>query len=73
MLMGSDPVKVMLCGRDSAERKRAMKEDVYKTMNNVGTGNIAIGAVLIVLAVAAGVLAIVSGGRLLAKKDNLLF
>ena len=50
-----------------------MKEDIYKTMNNAGTGNIAVGAVIIVLAVAAGVLAIVSGARLLAKKDNLLF
>lgn len=50
-----------------------MKEDIYKTMNNAGTGNIAVGAVVIVLAVAAGVLAIVSGAKLLAKKDNLLF
>lgn len=50
-----------------------MKEDIYKTMNNVGSGNIAVGAVMIVLGVAAGVLAIISGARLLAKKDNLLF
>lgn len=50
-----------------------MKEDIYKTMNNVGTLNIAIGACVIALAVAAGVLSIVAGGKLLSKKDNLLF
>ena len=50
-----------------------MKEDIYKTMNNVGSGNISVGAVMIVLGVAAGVLAIISGARILAKKDNLLF
>ncbi len=50
-----------------------MKEDIYKTMNNVGTANIVIGSILIVMGVAAGVLSIVTGARLLAKKDNLLF
>ena len=50
-----------------------MKEDIYKSMNNVGTANIVIGSLLIVLAVASSVLAIVSGGKLLSKKDNLLF
>ncbi len=54
-------------------KEAGMKEDIYKSMNNIGSGNIAVGAVLIVLAVAAGVLAIVSGAKLLAKKDNLLF
>ena len=50
-----------------------MKEDIYKTMNNVGTANIAIGSILVILGVAAGVLSIVTGARLIAKKDNLLF
>ncbi|MCR4617514.1 MAG: hypothetical protein K5669_04920 [Lachnospiraceae bacterium] len=50
-----------------------MKEDIYKSMNNIGSGNIAVGAVMIVLGVAAGVLAIISGAKLLAKKDSLLF
>lgn len=56
-----------------SSKEAGMKEDIYKSMNNIGSGNIAVGAVLIVLAVAAGVLAIVSGAKLLAKKDNLLF
>ncbi len=50
-----------------------MKEDIYKSMNNVGTANIVIGSILVVVGVAAGVLSIVTGARLLAKKDNLLF
>lgn len=50
-----------------------MKEDIYKTMNNVGTVNIVIGSLLIVVAVASGVLAIVTGAKLLSKKDKLLF
>jgi len=50
-----------------------MKEDIYKAMNNVGTANIVIGSILIVVGVAAGVLSIVTGAKLLAKKDNLLF
>lgn len=50
-----------------------MKEEIYKTMNSAGAGNIAIGSILIVLGVAAGVIAIVSGAKLLTKKDDLLF
>ena len=38
-----------------------MNEKIYKTMGRVGGGNIAMGAVLVVVGVATGVLMIVSG------------
>ncbi|MCY6485047.1 hypothetical protein OW763_11920 [Clostridium aestuarii] len=47
-------------------------ESTYKTVKNAGTTNIAIGAVSIVLGVTLGVLSIVSGSKLLAKKKNLI-
>ena len=42
-----------------------MNEKIYKTMGRVGGGNIAMGAVLVVVGVATGVLMIVSGAGLL--------
>lgn len=48
-------------------------ERVYKTMKNVGAANISIGIVLIVLGLASGILNIIAGGKLLARKDDLSF
>lgn len=48
-------------------------ERAYKTMNRVGIGNIAIGIVMIVTGVAAGVIAIISGAKLLRRKTELTF
>jgi len=50
-----------------------MNEKTYKTMNGVGTGNLVLGILLIVVGLAAGILMIVNGGRLLKSKSNLLF
>ena len=50
-----------------------MMERVYKTMRNIGAANIAIGVVLIVLGLATGILSIIAGGNLLARKDDLSF
>ena len=44
-----------------------MNEKIYKTMGRVGGGNIAMGAVLVVVGVATGVLMIVSGNYVLRK------
>ena len=44
-----------------------MNEKIYKTMGRVGGGNIAMGAVLVVVGVATGVLMIVSGAGLLKR------
>lgn len=50
-----------------------MEEKVYKTMRGTGAWNIVIGVVLLVIGVAAGVMLIVSGGKLLADKRKILF
>lgn len=48
-------------------------EKVYNTVRNVGAANIAIGIILIVIGLATGILTIVSGAKLLARKDDIAF
>lgn len=48
-------------------------EKVYKTMRLAGAANIAIGIVVIVTGLTAGVLSILSGARLLKNKKDLMF
>jgi len=48
-------------------------EKIYKTMKNIGAANIAIGIVLIVIGLSAGIVAIVTGANLLKKKSQLTF
>ena len=50
-----------------------MNEKAFKTMGMVGVSNIAIGIIIAVIGVAAGVLTIVSGARLLKDKKGLTF
>ncbi len=50
-----------------------MNEKVYKTMRNVGGWSIALGVVVIVVGVMAGVMQIVQGGRLLSSKKDITF
>ena len=50
-----------------------MEERVHKTMTWTGALNIAAGVVTIVVGLACGVLLIVSGGKLLSDRKNLLF
>lgn len=50
-----------------------MNEKAYKTMSGVGAGNIVLGIVILVAGIAAGVLMIVNGARLLKRKSELLF
>ncbi len=49
-----------------------MNEKIYKTMGRVGGGNIAMGAVLVVVGVAS-VLMIVSGAGLLKRRGEIMF
>ena len=48
-------------------------ERAYLAMKNSGAGSIAIGIILIVVGVTAGVLAIVSGANLLKHKREITF
>ena len=50
-----------------------MDEKIFKTMGRVGAWNITIGIVAIVIGVAAGVLAIVNGAKLLKERSNIMF
>lgn len=50
-----------------------MSEKTYKTMSTVGDGNIALGIVVLVTGLAAGILIIVSGARLLKRKSEIMF
>ena len=49
-----------------------MKERIYKTMVKSGACNIAVGIIVLVTGVAAGVLMIVNGANLLKKKSEIL-
>ena len=48
-------------------------EKIYKSMGTTGSANIAIGIVMIVVGVTAGVLTIISGAHLLKRKKGLIF
>ena len=50
-----------------------MVEKVYKTMKSVGACNIVLGILLIVGAIAAGVVLITKGAKLLHDKSELTF
>lgn len=50
-----------------------MDEKLYQTMGVTGAGNIAIGVIMVVVGVAAGVIAIVSGAKLLSDRKHLTF
>ncbi len=48
-------------------------EKAYRTMQSAGAGNIALGIIMIVAGVTAGILAIVNGTRLLKNKREITF
>lgn len=45
-----------------------MNEKTYKTMSRVGCSNIALGVVVLVVGIVAGVLTIISGAQLVKEK-----
>ena len=49
-----------------------MNEKIYKTMARSGACNLAVGIVVLVTGVTAGVLMIVNGANLLKKKSEIL-
>lgn len=50
-----------------------MNERAYKTMSIAGAASIAVGIVVTVVGIAAGVIAVVCGARLLKDKKGLTF
>ena len=50
-----------------------MEEKIYKTMGRCGAWNIAIGVVMIVVGLGAGVIAILNGAKLIKDKAGIMF
>ncbi len=50
-----------------------MNEEIYKSMKFSAICNIALGVLIIVSGIAAGVMMFISGGRLLRSKSKMLF
>lgn len=50
-----------------------MNEKIYKSMAVTGAGNIALGIVVLISGIACGVVAIVSGAKLLKRKSDIIF
>ena len=48
-------------------------EKIYKTLGITGAASIAIGIVIIVIGVAAGILSIVTGAKLINSKKGMMF
>lgn len=49
-----------------------MNEKIYKTMSRTGVCSLAVGIVVLVTSVAAGIIMIVNGTRLLKRKSEIL-
>lgn len=49
-----------------------MNEKIYKTLSLSGAGNIVIGIVILSCGIACGVMAIVSGARMLRRKSDIV-
>lgn len=50
-----------------------MEEKIYKTMGRSGALAIVVGTISIVTGVTSGILLLISGGRLLARRSKILF
>lgn len=58
------------CGREDIHMNN---EKTYKIMANVGAGDLALGIVVLVTGIVAGILMIINGARLLKGKSDLMF
>lgn len=50
-----------------------MEEKIYKTMGSTGAANLVIGICVLAGGIAAGILLIVNGARLLKSKSKIIF
>ena len=56
-----------------SKQEAVMNEKIFKTMNTIGAGNVAIGIILVVVGLATGIISIISGVKLLKEKKNIIF
>lgn len=61
-----------LVGTDAKECC-SMNEKIYKSMGRIGGGNICLGVISILVGVVTGIMMIVSGARLLARRGEITF
>ena len=73
MMRSSLQVMHTMNSTEQNRQERLMNEKIYKTMTTVGAGNIVLGVIMIVTGIAAGVITIVGGARLLKNKSGLTF
>jgi hypothetical protein len=64
---------VLKRGVDFLEGKENMEERTYKIMGGSGALNLAFGVVIMVVGIAGGVLLVISGAKLLAGRNKILF
>lgn len=50
-----------------------MEEKIYNTMKSVGSSNLVLGICILTSGIAAGILLIVSGAKLLKNKAQIMF
>ena len=50
-----------------------MQEKIHKVMGRIGAWNIAVGVVLIVIGLGAGILSIINGAKLIKEKAGIMF
>ena len=48
-------------------------ERIYKSMKSVGAGNIALGIIMIITGVTAGIMTIIGGAKLLRDNSDITF
>ena len=65
----------MLTTNNTAQNSKggSQVEKIYKTLGITGAASIAIGIVIIVIGVAAGILSIVTGAKLINSKKGMMF
>lgn len=50
-----------------------MEEKLYKTMRGTGATNMVVGVLVLIVGITSGILLIIGGAKLLARKSNILF
>ena len=73
MMISSLQLMHTMNSTEQNRQERLINEKIYKTMTTVGAGNIVLGVIMIVTGIAAGVITIVGGARLLKNKSGLTF
>lgn len=64
---------ILMTGEKRREGSFIMEQKIYKIMRGAGAANIAVGIITLVFGIVAGILLIVSGGKLMAGKSKILF